>query len=289
MNRKAQISGETVGIVVVVILIAVGAMIWMAANNSGPFYWLKTLMPNFDKPAVTEIALTGLIKYDFAANNLQYYDGVKFQNFEVKNGEQVLVIGDKAFRYNNVNDAFNSYYFSRTGNKFSVSGNDATNIISYFGFRGSTDVDLAFVLKGGSGGSFGGQGEKPLTGDLVISLSTKPIVMQEGVPGDSLSLGIIILGSDNVLYDKSRTNRIDIFQNSQFKSVYDSAVKWRDSVLSKPIPLNVYDYKNGVISASCKSYSFPVSKVKALQGNGFVLTADLAKGTGSGACSGNVA
>jgi hypothetical protein len=290
MNRKGQISGETVAVAVSVILIVVGVMIWMGANDSGPFYWLRTLMPNFDKPAaVTEIALSGLIKYDVSANNLQYYDGVKFQNFDVKNGEQVLIIGDKAFKYGDVLNEFGFYYLAgrKSDAGIKLTGADASDIAGDLGIAnkpGEVSVVATSIC-----------GPRCYSGVVASSVGTPQINLGDvevGVYGKQYTLYVLI-NSKKIIYETAPFDASSVPINLKKEvgtgkdyadKIWAYASQWASSVISEPIKLNVYDYKNAAVSGSCKSYSFPVSKVKALQGNGFVLTANLAKGTGAGEC-----
>jgi len=287
MNRKGQIS-ETAAIVLIVITIVLGVMIWMNANNSGPFYWLRTLTPNFDKPAVTEIALSGLIKYDVSANPaLQYYDGVKFQNFDSKNGEQVLVVGDKAFKYGKVSDAFNGYYLGgsrKSDSGIRLTGTDASDLVN--------DLDIANkpgeVSVVATGICDANCVSAVRASSLGILSTINPGDVKIGAYGKQYELYVLI-NSKKIVYSFGPTNMDNKGQEigsgkGYADKIWAYASSWAGSVIGGPIALNVYDYKNGVITDSCRSYSFPVSKVKALQGNGFVLTADLSKGTGSGAC-----
>jgi len=291
MNRKGLIFSETGELILAGIILVVIVSI-IVTYLLGGFSFFSTLMPNFDKPAATEIALTGLIKYDVSANPvLQYYDGVNFQNFDVKNGEQVLVIGDKAFRYAEVQTGFSNYYLN--GNRKSdggirLTGTDASDIVNDLGITnkpGEVSVVAMEVCDANCVDTI-------KTNNLGILSTITPGDVKVGVYGKLYELYVFV-NTKKIIYSFGSTaidkRGTEIGSGKSYADkIWTYASGWRDSVIGGPIKLNIYDYKN-TITSSCKEYSFPVSKVKSLQGNGFVLTANLAKGTSSGECKGNVA
>ncbi len=277
--KKGEIAIEQVIIVIVAILVivVVGYFAWnfftgkadVVANNLPLFGQTNNPIKSIQE-----------VRYDVINDNVQYYDGTTWHDFDVKTGTANL--GDKTVSKTDLKIFFNNYYFSKdnrpsrqvySNSDFDVNilgvskgaSLDSTEKTGFYNFPGTTTfansyMNAWFKYLGGPYANYN-RGDvvssvtknKQIYGFLFVSFESK--IIFEGVDGNGN------------IFD---TNPFD---NIIIGTIIFKSVVWRDAILKVPATISYkIDNKDTSASFCLKQYG------------SYLVIEDLTKPTTSNTC-----
>jgi len=271
-------------------IIALVILLILAPVLKGPLNSLGLFVPKLEKPGVEPLSakLEGLIRYGVEDGKIQFYRDIQFENaVPASDGTLAFFINGNALKESETKYNFQSYYddyfiqsSSRTedvGYKFSGSG--APDFLKLFDSKTNGDTEVEIKIAGIANAenydksSMNGLPiDNLLKGDVVIFIT--------GNKGTRYNL---ILRNDDKIYFKGTAVS---YNNPDYLQMRDYAIKWRDSVLEKPMAIKVYG-TNGkeILNDKCGMFEVPIVKVASISGKGFDLTADLSNAKYVTSCS----
>jgi hypothetical protein len=301
MNKKGVGVKLLIGIVIAVLVFGSGLYFTVFADEQGPINVLRWFTPSFDKPGV-EIpsGIPGLIKYELERSSVQYYRDVGFEDFVDAGQGKAVYVNGKALKEKETIDAFIKYFLAfenRVGGRDLLINEDSSDGVQVGNGRGfclwiydisgprckGGEYEVNLAVGGGAGQwiapSIKVEIEKlEVNGDVIIQSNS----VTSGVNPIQFSFPKMVLKTDDNLYFENGVMvKGDI---DYYPRIASLAMSWRDSVLTKSIPLKVYDAEGNNIVGSCKIYESPVSKVPGINSKAFTLNADLSKSTIKGDC-----
>ena len=222
MNRRGESSEKipTWIIMLIALVIVVGFLFFFGGKL---FSWLNIIPSNFEGQGKTGEAIIG---YNIVDDKLRYYDGNDWR--DIKAGVEQPV-GGKDIDSDETLKRIKEFYYDKS-------------------LRGSVPFDMDYPEREGQKPSvlfaFGGG-----LGDLLIRVSFKEVF----AGSDDY-----FLKNDNsffIQYEEGGQSKYkevaNLENNPLLNELRNQAIKWRDSVLEKPVTLNVKDRKSGEVKI-CK-------------------------------------
>ncbi|MBI2451657.1 hypothetical protein HYV50_01100 [Candidatus Pacearchaeota archaeon] len=250
MNKKAQEDSRTsiFPILLVVFLLAV-LIIFLGIKGSDILDRLKNFIPGFRPQNATTESIE-IIRYDIENNNMQYYDGLSWLDFQNE-----ISLENKKLNHNSLIADFSDNYYGKTRQKERVSISQETLKEFYKNNYNSLPVLDAYIF---NMVQYTSDSPKDFSkrGDVYAILISKIGFGKD----DNKIYGELTLNANNELKIRTINNDLSslmlyfsrIQQTSElYKATVPKMAEWRDSVLKKPIKINYKENEQSTSNYFC--------------------------------------